>query len=414
VFNVRAFGARGDGCSLDTVAVRAAAQALRERGGGVLLFPFSAEGSTYLTGSFNLSSNTVLRIEHSATILGAVQGDQWPLVDASLVWPQFGIASDCRFNSTDCRFWHQSLVFSWGASNITIDGGGTIDGNSSFDTWWGCSHDLQGPPCNGYGRPNLLFVSNATQVAMQDVTVQNSPDWTLHFSSVTGLRVRNITVLNPEHAPNADGIDIDCSQDVIVEDSTFKVGDDALCVKSGMDYYGRLYGRPSKDIIFRRIYVGTGHGITIGSEMSGGVFNVTFEDITMEGTLIGARLKTQRGRGGVISGITYRNVEIRNVESRCFELTMNYQPGIAPTNATATPLVENILYENITCASGQHSFFIDGIPEQPIRNVQFRNVVLGGEVGPELGCAFVACTCDDATTQAGSCPSCCQGAVVVV
>lgn len=248
---------------------------------------------------------------------------------------------------------------------------------------------------------------------MRGVTVQNSPDWTLHFSSVTGLRIRNITVLNPQRgAPNADGIDIDSSQDVVVEDSFFSVGDDALCIKSGLDFFGRLYGRPSKDIIFRRNLIESGHGITIGSETSGGVSNATFEDIVMRGTDAGIRMKTQRGRGGVVSGVTYRNISMYGIINQCIYMTMFYVAGIDPTNATATPVWRDIVLEDIYCDSAGSSYLIDGLPEQQIANLQLRNVVLGTGVGHEQTCENVDCHCDTATSP---CPSCCsrpQGAAL--
>lgn len=116
--------------------------------------------------------------------------------------------------------------------------------------------------------------------------------------------VHHLNVTNPLE-PNADGIDIDASQNVLVEDNYFSVGDDALCVKSGIDYFGRSYGRPAKDIVFRNNVIGTGHGITIGSEMSGGVQNVTFENIRMDHTGTGIRMKSMRGRGGEVKDVTY-------------------------------------------------------------------------------------------------------------
>lgn len=125
----------------------------------------------------------------------------------------------------------------------------------------------------------------------------------------------------------------------------------ALCVKSGIDWFGRSYGRPSKDIVFRNITVGTGHGISVGSEMSGGVQNVTFEDIVMSETKAGPRIKSQRGRGGVIDGIVYRNIVASNVHTMV-EFTLNYHSGLAPTNATATPVLRNVLLENSECGIG--------------------------------------------------------------
>ena len=121
--------------------------------------------------------------------------------------------------------------------------------------------------------------------------------------------------------PNADGIDIDACQRVVVENSFFSVTDDAICVKSGLDWFGRKYGRPSRDIIVRNCEIAAGAGPTIGSEMSGGVYNVTFEDILLGSEELGITLKTARGRGGEVRGIVYRR--IRYVVYNVFETMYN-------------------------------------------------------------------------------------------
>lgn len=335
VFDVTAYGAVGDGKTYDTVAIRKAAAALLagERG-GTLLFP---AGKTYLTGAFNLSSNTHVEIEVGATILGSTRGDDWPLVVARTVWPQMGHGSDCPPGAESCRLMHQALVFGWGQTNVSLSGGGALDCNAQKDTWWSCARDLAKPPCSGYGRPHCLMLSNVSDVEVSHLHVSNSPDWTLHFSSVTRLHVHHMNVTNPDE-PNADGLDIDSTQDALIEDNHFDVGDDALCVKSGIDWFGRQYGRPAKNILFRRNTIGRGHGITIGSEMSGGVSNVTFEDITMENTGTGVRLKSERGRGNIVEDIIYRRIHMKEIAGQCVQVTLNYARGLKPTNKTATPI----------------------------------------------------------------------------
>ena len=150
---------------------------------------------------------------------------------------------------------------------------------------------------------------------MYDLNIRNSPDWTLHFSGVSDLHVRNVNVKNPSNAPNSDGIDLDCVSGAVVEDSYFDVGDDALCVKSGIDYFGRMYDRPSQDILFRNIEIGSGHGISVGSETSGGMRNITFQNINMKGTSRGPRIKSQRGRGGTIEQIVFRDIVAQDLQT---------------------------------------------------------------------------------------------------
>ena len=298
-----------------------------------------------------------------------------------------------------------------GASNVTLTGGGVIDGNGAG--WWKCfTHNRTLPPCGDasgtfHSRPHLIMVVRSRDVKMTNLTVRDSPNWTLHFAMVKGLLVANLSVHNPGSAPNADGLDLDCTQDAVVEDNYFSVGDDAMCVKSGIDYLGRAFGEPSRDIVFRRNTIGTGHGITVGSEMSAGVANVTFEDITMDQTGTGIRLKSQRGRGGVVSGVTYRNIHMRSIAGECVQVTLNYHSGLAPTNATATPVFRDLVFENVLCERGGASYFLDGLPEQSILNLSLVNVTMGAKVGKEAACRHVVCSCDALTAP---CPSCCTKA----
>ena len=158
--------------------MRKAAAALLAGGtGGTLRFPAQVGGkpATYLTGAFNVSSHTYVDIEAGATVLGSTRGEDWPLLTAAVVWPQFGHGSDCVPGQESCRLMHQALLFSWGASNVTLGGGGTFDCNSRKETWWKCARTLSEPPCNGYGRPHCIMFSNATDVEVSDLHGKRAP-----------------------------------------------------------------------------------------------------------------------------------------------------------------------------------------------------------------------------------------------
>ena len=182
----------------------------------------------YVTGSFNLSSNTRVEIEPGVHLLGARNGTEWPLIDVMAVWPGFGFARDA--DPVQGRLMHQSLLFTWQTTNISVGGGGTIDCRG--EGFQSCSNNLTRSPCSGYARPQCVFFSNSSRVTFEDVTVLNSPDWTLHFSSVEQLRVRRVNVTQPGGG-NRDGIDIDSCRDVLVEDSYIASGDDTIAIKSG-------------------------------------------------------------------------------------------------------------------------------------------------------------------------------------
>eukprot|EP01043_Picozoa_sp_COSAG02_P066644 COSAG02_NODE_10440_length_1940_cov_2.735470_1_plen_324_part_10 len=318
VFDVTAFGAKGDGQTLDTSAIRKATEALKAAGGGELHF---AEGKTFLTEPFNLSSNTLLKLGANTTIRAHnVSGPNWPLLTVFEVWPWFGQARDALAGTEAARLMHQPIIFAWRETNISIVAGrgGTLDGQGA--AWWGCAAlkpgpaNLTNPPCSGHSRPQNLFFSNVSHVHIVNLTTWNPPDWNVHLGwcsdvHISGLSAHSLasTAQHPDgDEPNADGIDIDACERVVVENSYFSVTDDAICVKSGLDWFGRTYGRPTRDVMVRNCEIAAGAGPTIGSEMSGGVHNVTFEDIILGSEELGITLKTARGRGGEVSGITYR------------------------------------------------------------------------------------------------------------
>lgn len=396
-FDVRAFGAVGDGVSDDTAAVRRAAAALSAAGGGELLFQAN---HSFATGPFNLSSHSILTVR--GKIIGSLDGSDWPVIDAGAVWPQFGHGSDCVPGSPSCQRMHQALIFAWRGENISLGGGGTIDGRGQ--AWWHCANDLSKPPCSGHSRPHLLFLSNVSRVAVADLHFQNSPDWTLHFSSVSDLHLTRVHVKNPQSgAPNSDGIDVDCVQRAVIEDSVFDVGDDALCVKSGIDYNGRMYSHPSRDLLFRNLSIGAGHGISVGSESSGSVYNVTFDNLSMRGTQRGPRIKSQRGRGGLVDGITYKNI-VADELGVAFSLSLNYHAGLPPTNASGTPRLRNVLLQNLTFRDAASAGEIAGLAESAIQNVTLRDVRYVGDTLPKFGkCEYASGRCEGATNV---CPPC--------
>ena len=411
LFDVTQFGAVGDGKTYDTDAVRAATAALSRNGGGTLLFPGGTSSRTYLTGAFNLTSNLIMIMEPGATVLGSPRGEDWPLIEPL---PWYGGGSDQQQQGTRE---YQALVYADGASNLTLTGGGVIDGNGAH--WWGCRRkddwNNASPPCGDahgvyHSRPHLVMIVRSSNVKMIDLTARDSPNWTLHFAMVNELLVANNSVHSPSDAPNTDGINLDCTQDAVVEDNYVAVGDDALCVKSGINHLGRTFGQPSRNIIFRRNTIGTGHGITIGSEMSAGVVNVSFEDITMDRTNVGIRLKSQRGRGGVVQNVTYRNIHMKSIDEECVQVTLNYDQNGPPstttqTNETATPAFRDIAFENVLCERGGSSYFLAGLPEQAIRHLSLINVTMRWDVGTEKKCDQAVCSCDALTAP---CPSCCK------
>lgn len=370
VYNVLDYGAKGDGKTLDTKAIRAAIAAMysdTQGNGGTLLFPAKY---TFFTGPMNITSNNTLFLVEG-NIQGVYDSTDYILND---YLPWYG-PDDSVANTTDWREW-TPFIGSWYVNNITIAGGGVIDMGGTANGWWSCASNVNLPPCNGHPRPHGIRLLYADTIEIKDITIQNSPMWTTHISMSTNVWIHDATILAPSSSHNTDGIDIDCSSNVLIENVYISNGDDCVCMKSGKNWFGRTYGKPTQNVIVRNSVFGTGHGITVGSEMSAGVYNVTFENLIANNTGTGVRLKSERGRGGLIDNIIYRNLTLSSIGGQAIQVTLNYANNLPPTNVTATPRMQNILVENIQAYDPIYGFFIDGLPESLITNLTFSNVTI--------------------------------------
>ena len=139
------------------------------------------------------------------------------------------------------------------------------------------------------------------------------------------LTIRNVTVRNPWFSQNGDGLDIESCKNSIVYDSNFDVGDDAICIKSGKDEDGRKRAKPTENLVIRNCIVYHGHGgVTIGSEMSGGVKNVYVSGCTFIGTDVGLRFKSNRGRGGIVENLFFSDIDMINIPTQAISFNMYY------------------------------------------------------------------------------------------
>lgn len=191
---------------------------------------------------------------------------------------------------------------------------------------------------------------------------------------------------------------------MLIERVYISTGDDAIAIKAGKDWFGRTFGRPSKNITVRDSVIGTGHGLSIGSEMSGGVYDVLFQNISADGLGTGVRIKSQRGRGGLVANVTYRDIRLANTDGEAVQLTMNYNPGLPPTNATATPRLFNVTVENLVSDKSKQGYLIDGLPESLLDTLVFRSVNISGAAALNVKCDYVRNAACDGVLP--SCPPC--------
>ncbi len=420
--NLPDFGGVPDGVTLNTQAFADAIDALVQKGGGRLVVP----AGIWRTGPIGLQSHIELNIDKNAIIVFDPDQDLYPIIDTN-------------FEGLDVRRC-LSPIHAEGATDIAITGGGVIDGSGEFwrevkrrkvsDDQWkeilkrGGLVSEDGKvwfPDEGYAkaratagslnypdpsldeqeiktflRPVMVSLRNCERILLQDCTFQNSPCWNIHPLWCKDLTIRDITVRNPHYSANGDGIDIDACENVILTGSSFDVGDDAICIKSGKDADGRRHARKCRNLIISDCTVYHGHGgFVVGSEMSGGVENIVVRDCRFIGTDVGLRFKSTRGRGGVVKDIWCERIYMKDIVS--YGVIFNlYYAGVAASDMAdgvvepivevdeTTPEMRDVHFSDITCAGAKQAIFINGLPELPVSGISFENSNFTAEKDAEV------------------------------
>jgi polygalacturonase len=381
-FNVRDYGAVGDGQHKDTAAFAKAVAAARKAGGGTILVP----PGLYLTGAIELQSHTTLEIESGATLLGSPDPADYPLREDA-----WGIG----------RQEISSLIYAEKAEDVTIRGHGTIDGQGQH--WWRrmgwpsrlkVARDQRTPEelaqlaLLANGRPQLIRLVGCKLVRVEGLHLINSGSWTIHPLMCEFVTVDGVTIENPVPSPNTDGINPQSCRHVQIMNSRIDVGDDCITLKSGINEIGRKVGRPNENITITNCVMLRGHGaVVIGSEMSGGVRNVVVSNCIFQGTDVGIRVKSQRGRGGVVEGFNAANIVMQDVKS-AFTITTFYQGADKPTDVfpvnEGTPIFRDFHFTNITARGSKSAGEITGLKEMPIGGFTFRDVHIQAQTGMKI------------------------------
>jgi len=373
VFDVREFGATGNGTTLDTKAIQSALDACGHAGGGTVQFP----AGTYLSQPLTLHSQTTVLLEAGATLLASPRQSDFMKTPGD--WLKAGSSAD--FNP---------FIGGKKLTDITFTGSGTIDGNGAV--WWGEAEKARQVK-SGYTlpRPNLVVLDRCRNVRLENLTLQNSPKFHFVPSDCEDVVVSNVTILAPAHAANTDAID-PSGRRMLITRCKIDVGDDDVAIKAGRKIPDHDF--QSEDITISDCTILHGHGISIGSETLGGVRNVTVRNCTFENTENGLRIKSQRGKGGVVENIRYTDITMQNVVP-AITLTCYYmnnsagdkaQPAAAkeadPQLASAmTPVFRNIYIGNVTATCQKSAGVITGLPESKISNVVFENVRVSSVTG---------------------------------
>ena len=350
-YSITAFGASPNAtAAVNQKAINKAIAACSKAGGGRVIVP---EG-TFNTGAITLLSKVNLHVEKGGVLLFAFQPELYPIVPT-------------RWEGLDC-YNLQPCVYAYKQTDIAITGEGTIDGGGENATWWKwCGKDTYGWKKGEVGqnqgararllkyaedgvdmkerrftaqdglRPQLINLYLCENILIENVTLLRSPFWVIHPLLCKNLTVRGVQITND--GPNGDGCDPESCDGVLIENCFFNTGDDCIAVKSGRNNDGRLWNKPSENIIIRNCMMKNGHGgVVIGSEITGGCRNLFAENCKMDSPDLDrvVRIKTNTCRGGIIENIYARNIEVGQCGESVLKINLDYEPreiccrGFAP------------------------------------------------------------------------------------
>lgn len=376
VCDIRDYGAVAGTTALVTDAIAAAIADCASRGGGTVQIP----AGTWHTGGIRLASNIHMYLAEDAVLSFSTDvQDYLPTVLTRIQ----GIEV---YNFAP-------LIYAADSENIAITGSGTLVGNGEARTQWDAggafadararAHTMAaaGMPVEerqfgldfpGF-RPSFVQCVHCTNFLLDGITIENGPFWTVHPVYVDGVTVRNVRIHT--WSGNTDGIALDSCRNVVIEDSYFSTGDDAISIKSGMDTDGWRVNMPTEHVQIRNIVVEKGSaGVSIGSEMSGGVRDVEVRDSHFSGTRHGFRIKSTKSRGGFIEDVVARNIVMDHMSGDAIDINLTYSSDLQD-DATRKPRVRHVTISDITGTGGERlGVNIETTPNPDMENVRVERV----------------------------------------
>ena len=400
VFAAAKYGAVGDGKTLNTQALQKAIDAAAKKGGVVTLAP-----GQYLTGSLFLKKGVTLRLDKGVTLLGSQDIKDYPeimtrVAGIEMKWP----AALLNINDQD---------------NVALEGEGTVDGQGKpfWDKYWAMRKEYDPKGLRWIvdydaQRPRLLVIANSKNVTLKGLVLQRSGFWTVHVLYSEHVTVDGITVRNNlgGHGPSTDGIDIDSSSYVLVQNSDIDCNDDNFCLKAGRDADGLRVNRPCEYIVIQNCVAGAGDGLfTCGSETSGGIRHVIARNLKAKGTKVGIRLKSALTRGGTVEDIRVDNIEMDGVGTAIL-FTMNWNPAYSYSTlpegyteatlpahwkamltkvdpAKGLPHFRDVVISNVRVQNAKTALTAEGQPNSPLEGITLDNVTMSAETAGGLNYA---------------------------
>ncbi len=393
--NIVEHGADNSGKELCGEIIKKCIETAYNNGGGTVYIP----AGEYITGPIHLKSNVTLHLEAGALVKFSNDFDLYlPFVQQ-------------RWEGTVMNSF-SPLIYAHGQENIAITGRGKFDGQGR--EWWRWYYDNKKDPNviprhkyfdmweeqNGdvvteeyywntmkwrFFRPSMVQFFQCKNILIEGLTFVNSPFWTINPAFSENITVHNITVFNPP-SPNTDGINPTSCKNVRISDCHISVGDDCITIKSGRDIDGRKWATPTENVTITNCTMLNGHGgVVIGSEVSGDVRKITISNCVFDGTKRGIRLKSARGRGGIVEDIRVSNIVMKNILDQALVFDLFYDPNsVEEPISERTPIFRNIHISDLTAVNVKKACTLYGIVEMPVQNVSFNNINIQSETGFEV------------------------------
>ncbi|WP_257669683.1 glycoside hydrolase family 28 protein [Parapedobacter tibetensis] len=388
-FRANDYGAVADGETLNTEAIQRAVNACAAEGGGKVVF----DKGSYHTGSIFLKSNVQLHIDEGVELLGSQD-----LKDYPEIWTRVAGVE---------MLWPAALVNIIGQRNAAVTGKGIIDGQGKpfWDAYWALRKEYESKKLRWIvdydaKRPRTLLVDGCWDILIEDITFRRAGFWTVHILYSSYVTIDGITVQNNigGHGPSTDGIDIDSSSWILVQNADIDCNDDNFCIKSGRDWDGLRINRPTEYVLIQNCISRKGGGlITFGSETSGGMRYIMARNLKAQGTKVGIRFKSARNRGGVVEDIYLQNITMDSV-GVAIEITPNWNPSYSYSElpegydyrtlpdhwramlepvlpaSRGIPTFRNIYIDQVNCQDARKAIFADGLVEKPLQGFHLKAI----------------------------------------
>ena len=391
IYRVNDYGFVGDSTKVITNIIQKAIDDCSKKGGGIVTF----KAGVYLTGSVFVKSNVHLKIDKNVLVKGSQNFDDYPEIDTRIA----GIEMK----------WPAALINIIDQKNVQVSGEGKVNAQGKFcwDKYWAMRREYEPKELRWVvdydaKRVRTFLVQSSLDITLKGLTFANAGFWTVQLLYSDHVTVDGITIRNNEdgHGPSTDGVDIDSSSWILVENSDIDCNDDDFCLKAGRDWDGLRVNRPTEYVVIRKCVARKGGGLlTLGSETSGGIRHVLATGLIAKGTGNGFHIKSATTRGGTVKDIHFQNATMDSV-GNAFMFTMNWNPSYSYSSLPAgynydsipshwktllhkvepeekgIPKFRNIYVSGVIVKQTAKAINASGLSQSTLDNFNFNNVII--------------------------------------